>query len=142
MKTLCCCSMIRGWWSSPIYYLQGFSKLSTGKTTDLSISYCGNYFPMIAFIYAYVYNHDPTKRSHYDIMVPNSLLYHHVLECINACIITSEVVVEPCCNFAMDKSEHTKLSSLTHTKVYSLLHFLSRCWEKEREYESWVDCVS
>ena len=33
-------------------------------------------------------------------------------------------------------------SLFSDTNVYSLLHFLSIRREKEREYKSWVDCVS
>ena len=74
------------------------------------------------------------------IMVLNRGLYHHIYtaicttvgECVSGCIATSKVVVVgSCCNLTM--------GYFTNTKVYLLLYFLSICWEKEREYKSWVD---
>ena len=59
------------------------------------------------------------------------------------CYISSRVAGS-CYNFAVVKvDEHTKLCLSSLTKVYSLLHFLSSCWEKKKiEYENWAAYVS
>ena len=54
------------------------------------------------------------------------------------------MVARPCYNLTVGKvDEHMKLClRFTNTKIYSLLHFLSRSQENEREYESWVNSVN
>ena len=65
-----------------------------------------------------------------------------MLERIYLCIAMSKVRVEPCCNLTMGKvDENTWLCLRSLKKSLFTATILSSQWEKEEEYESWVDPV-
>ena len=73
----------------------------------------------------------PSRR--FTTMSMHIHLYLH----LSFILSSSQALWQPHC----EKGDlHTTL--FTNTKVYSLLQFLSSCQEKEREYESCVDCMS
>ena len=75
------------------------------------------------------------------VMVLNRHSYNHVLKGVNGRIVMSIVAVGPCCDPSVrNVNEHIKLCLSSSHK--NSLQFVSKNWEKEREYESCVDRVS
>ena len=78
-----------------------------------------------------------------DLGVIKTNVWTTTCERVSIVFLRFRLLSDPVLNSPWEKwRAHKPLSSFTNTKVSSLQHFLSSCWENEPDNENWVTRVS